>query len=89
MHVLTFVNGRQQGLGIFGTGLAGYEGLQEGLGVFAELAVDGLTPALAPVLHLRRLGSAPMVGGYLATLDHLFATATPSRPVTHLRAVAA
>lgn len=51
--------------------------------------VDGLTPALAPVLHLRRLGSAPMVGGYLATLDHLFATATPARPVSHLRAVAA
>lgn len=51
--------------------------------------IDGLTPALAPVLHLRRLGSAPMVGGYLATLDHLFATATPTRPVAHLRAVAA
>ncbi|KUL71695.1 MULTISPECIES: helix-turn-helix domain-containing protein [unclassified Streptomyces] len=51
--------------------------------------VDGLTPALAPVLHLRRLGPAPMTGGYLATLDHLFATATPTRPVAHLRAVAA
>ncbi|MGC9411285.1 helix-turn-helix domain-containing protein [Streptomyces sp. DZ1-3] len=52
--------------------------------------IDGLTPALAPVLHLRRLGSAPMVGGYLATLDHLYATATPTRPATpHLRAVAA
>ncbi|MEU0771223.1 helix-turn-helix domain-containing protein [Streptomyces albogriseolus] len=52
--------------------------------------IDGLTPALAPVLHLRRLGSAPMVGGYLATLDHLYATATPSRPAaSHLRAVAA
>ncbi|MFI9610857.1 helix-turn-helix domain-containing protein [Streptomyces sp. NPDC052023] len=51
--------------------------------------IDGLTPALAPVLHLRRLGPAPMVGGYLATLDHLFATATPTRPVSHLRAVAA
>ncbi|MFJ4246014.1 helix-turn-helix domain-containing protein [Streptomyces iakyrus] len=51
---------------------------------------DGLTPALAPVLHLRRLGAAPMVGGYLATLDHLYATATPTRPASsHLRAVAA
>jgi hypothetical protein len=31
-----------------------------------------------------------MVGGYLATLDHLFATATPTRPASsHLRAVAA
>ncbi|MGW3635144.1 hypothetical protein ACWD7F_34250 [Streptomyces sp. NPDC005122] len=51
--------------------------------------VDGLTPALAPVLHLRRLGPAPMTGGYLTALDHLFATATPSRPVSHLRAVSA
>ncbi|MGX4692912.1 helix-turn-helix domain-containing protein [Streptomyces sp. JNUCC 63] len=51
--------------------------------------IDGLTPALAPVLHLRRLGPAPMVGGYLATLDHLFATATPARAGSHLRAVAA
>ncbi|WP_406258954.1 helix-turn-helix domain-containing protein [Streptomyces nigra] len=51
--------------------------------------IDALTPALAPVLHLRRLGPAPMTGGYLATLDHLFATATPARPVPHLRAVAA
>ncbi|CAM5389369.1 helix-turn-helix transcriptional regulator [Streptomyces viridochromogenes] len=51
--------------------------------------IDGLTPALAPVLHLRRLGPAPMTGGYLATLDHLYATATPVRPVAHLRAVAA
>ncbi|MFJ5918600.1 helix-turn-helix domain-containing protein [Streptomyces ardesiacus] len=52
--------------------------------------IDQLTPAMAPVLHLRRLGSAPMVGGYLATLDHLYATATPTRPATlHLRAVAA
>ncbi|MFJ9664524.1 helix-turn-helix domain-containing protein [Streptomyces sp. NPDC101219] len=51
--------------------------------------IDGSTPALAPVLHLRRLGPAPMTGGYLATLDHLFATAAPVRPVAHLRAVAA
>ncbi|MFD7387060.1 helix-turn-helix domain-containing protein [Streptomyces sp. NPDC059852] len=51
--------------------------------------IDGSTPALAPVLHLRRLGPAPLTGGYLATLDHLFATATPARPVAHLRAVAA
>ena len=28
VHVLTFVNGSQQGLGIFGSGLAGYEGLR-------------------------------------------------------------
>jgi len=43
VHLLTYVNGRAQGLGIFRTGLARYEGVQEGLGVFAEWAVGGLT----------------------------------------------
>ena len=42
-HLLTFVNGGAQGLSIFRTGLAKYEGIQEGLGVFAEWAVGGLT----------------------------------------------
>ncbi len=35
-HVLTWFNGATQGLSIFRTGLARYEGVQEGLGVFAE-----------------------------------------------------
>ena len=42
-HLLTFLNGSTQGLSIFRTGLANYEGIQEGLGVFAEWAVGGLT----------------------------------------------
>ena len=42
-HLLTFVNGGAQGLSIFRTGLAKYEGIQEGLGVFAEWAVGGLS----------------------------------------------
>ena len=63
VHVLTFVNGSQQGLGIFGAGLAGYEGLQEGLGVFAELAVDGLTPARLRLLAARVLVVDAMLGG--------------------------
>ena len=42
-HLLTFVNGGSQGLSIFRTGLAKYEGIQEGLGVFAEWAVGGLS----------------------------------------------
>lgn len=50
--------------------------------------VDGLTPALAPVLHLRRLGPAPLTSGYLTALDHLFATGTPVT-APRLRAVAA
>ena len=42
-HLLTFVNGSYQGLSIFRSGLAKYEGIQEGLGVFAEWAVGGLS----------------------------------------------
>ena len=43
IHLLTFFNGATQGLKIFRSGLAHYEGVQEGLGVFAEYAVGGLT----------------------------------------------
>jgi uncharacterized protein (TIGR02421 family) len=42
-HLLTYVNGTAQGLSIFRSGLAKYEGIQEGLGVFAEWAVGGLS----------------------------------------------
>lgn len=43
VHLLTGHNGAAQGLSLFSTGLAGYEEIQEGLGVFAEWAVGGLT----------------------------------------------
>ena len=42
-HLLTYINGGAQGLSIFRSGLAKYEGIQEGLGVFAEWAVGGLS----------------------------------------------
>lgn len=63
VHVLTFVNGSQQGLGIFGTGLAGYEGLQEGLGVLAEFLVGGLTVARLRLLAARVLVVEAMLDG--------------------------
>ena len=63
VHVLTAVNGNQQGLGIFGAGLAGYEGIQEGLGVFAEFAVDGLTSARLRLLAARVLVVDAMLEG--------------------------
>jgi uncharacterized protein (TIGR02421 family) len=63
VHVLTAVNGNQQGLGIFGAGLAGYEGIQEGLGVFAEYAVGGLTPARLRLLAARVLVVDAMADG--------------------------
>ncbi len=63
VHVLTFINGSQQGLGIFGAGLAGYEGLQEGLGVFAEFLVGGLSVARLRLLAARVLVVDAMLGG--------------------------
>ena len=53
VHLLTFFNGSKQGLTIFKRGLAGYEGIQEGLGVFAEWAVGGLTRARLRLLAAR------------------------------------
>jgi uncharacterized protein (TIGR02421 family) len=55
VHLLTFVNGSKQGLNIFKRGLAGYEGVQEGLGVFAEWAVGGLTRTRLRLLAARVL----------------------------------
>ncbi len=63
IHLLTCVNGDAQGLKIFRTGLAGYEGVQEGLGVFAECAVGGLTPARLRLLAGRVLVVDAMVAG--------------------------
>lgn len=63
VHVLTCINGSQQGLGIFGAGLAGYEGVQEGLGVFAEYLVGGLTPARLRLLAARVVVVDAMLAG--------------------------
>lgn len=63
VHLLTCINGNQQGLGIFGSGLAGYEGVQEGLGVFAEFVSGGLTAARLRLLAARVLVVDAMLGG--------------------------
>ncbi|WP_265569987.1 tyrosine/phenylalanine carboxypeptidase domain-containing protein [Sphingomicrobium nitratireducens] len=42
IHMVTGFNGAHQPLSLFASGLAGYEEIQEGLGVFAEWAVGGL-----------------------------------------------
>lgn len=63
VHVLTFANGSRQGLSIFGTGLAGYEGIQEGLGVFAEYLAGGLTAARLRLLAARVLVVHAMLSG--------------------------
>lgn len=63
VHLLTHVNGNAQGLKIFRTGLAGYEGVQEGLGVFAECAVGGLTATRLRLLAARVITVDAMVAG--------------------------
>ena len=63
MHLLTWFNGSTQGLSIFRTGLAQYEGVQEGLGVFAEWAVGGLTFTRARLLAGRVVAVDAMLRG--------------------------
>jgi uncharacterized protein (TIGR02421 family) len=63
VHMLTAVNGNRQPLGIFGSGLANYEGIQEGLGVFAEFLVGGLTDARLRLLAARVLVVEAMLAG--------------------------
>lgn len=63
VHLLTFVNGSKQGLAIFKRGLAGYEGVQEGLGVFAEWAVGGLTRTRLRLLAARVVAVDAMTDG--------------------------
>lgn len=63
VHLLTYINGSKQGLAIFKRGLAGYEGVQEGLGVFAEWAVGGLTRARLRLLAARVVAVDAMTDG--------------------------
>ncbi len=63
VHLLTHFNGAAQGLTVFRTGLAHYEGVQEGLGVFAEWAVGGLSPARLRLLAGRVVAVDAMLDG--------------------------
>ena len=63
VHLLTYFNGAAQGLTVFRTGLAHYEGVQEGLGVFAEWAVGGLSPARLRLLAGRVVAVNAMLDG--------------------------
>ena len=63
VHLLTYFNGATQGLTIFRTGLAHYEGIQEGLGVFAEWAVGGLTRRRLRLLAGRVVAVDAMIDG--------------------------
>lgn len=62
-HLVTFLNGRSQRLQIFRSGLAGYEGLQEGLAVLCEYLVGGLTTGRARMLAARVVAADQVIGG--------------------------
>jgi uncharacterized protein (TIGR02421 family) len=62
-HVVTWVNGGNQPLRLLQIGLPRYEETQEGLGVFAEYLVGGLTPARLGLLAVRVLAVNAMLRG--------------------------
>ncbi|PST23841.1 flavohemoglobin expression-modulating QEGLA motif protein [Mesorhizobium plurifarium] len=63
VHLLTYFNGSAQGLRLFRSGLAGYEGMQEGLAVFAEYLSGGMTRERLRLLAARVLACAAMIDG--------------------------
>lgn len=62
-HLLTHVNGSYQPIKIMAIGLAGYEETQEGLAVFAEFLVGGLSPFRLRQLAARVIAVDRMVAG--------------------------
>jgi uncharacterized protein (TIGR02421 family) len=82
VHLLTYFNGSAQGLRIFRSGLAGYEGMQEGLAVLAEYLSGGLTLARLRLIAARVVACDAMLAGAsfvetfrLLVRDHAFAEA--------------
>ena len=63
VHLVTYFNGNEQGLRLLRSGLAGYEGMQEGLAVFAEYAVGGLTRLRLRLLAARVIACQAMLDG--------------------------
>jgi uncharacterized protein (TIGR02421 family) len=63
VHLLTYFNGSAQGLHLFRLGLAGYEGMQEGLAILAEYLVGGMTVARLRLIAGRVVGCAAMLEG--------------------------
>ena len=62
-HVVTHVNGSHQPLRLLGAGLAGYDETQEGMAVFAEYLVGGLTARRLRQLAARVVAVHQMVEG--------------------------
>jgi uncharacterized protein (TIGR02421 family) len=72
VHLLTYFNGSAQGLRLFRSGLAGYEGVQEGLAVLAEFLVGGMTVARLRLIAARVVACAAMLDG--ASFPETFAS---------------
>ena len=70
VHLLTYFNGDAQGLAIFRNGLAGYEGMQEGLAVLAEYLVGGMTAARLRLIAARVITCQAMLEA--ATFEEAF-----------------
>jgi uncharacterized protein (TIGR02421 family) len=62
-HLVTRYNGHHQPFRQLEVGLAGYDGLQEGLAVLAEYLVGGLSRFRMRILAARVVGSHMMLGG--------------------------
>ncbi len=62
-HVVTYWNGRAQPLRLLASGLARHDELQEGLGVFAEYLVGGLTVGRLRTLAARVLAARAVSDG--------------------------
>ena len=63
VHLFTYFSGDEQGLRLFRSGLAGYEGMQEGLAVLAEYLVGGMTIERLRLFAARVIGCAAMLDG--------------------------
>lgn len=63
-HLLTYFNGREQVLRQLYAGLAGYEGLQEGLAMLAEYCSGGLTLRRLRTIAGRTLAIGAMIDGH-------------------------
>ncbi|MGV6875499.1 flavohemoglobin expression-modulating QEGLA motif protein [Pseudochelatococcus sp. B33] len=74
VHLLTYFNGSVQGLRLFRSGLAGYEGVQEGLAVLAEYLAGGMTRERLRLIAGRVIGCAAMLDG--ATFQETFSLLT-------------
>ena len=70
VHLLTYFNGDAQGLAIFRSGLAGYEGMQEGLAVLAEYLVGGMTATRLRLIAARVIACQAMLDA--ATFEDAF-----------------